>query len=111
MALLQLALKQQAKYRPGKLDSLAGFETVAGPASVKSDSSSASLSLARLLDSMVVSTQPDPRSSPVRTLRASKQLELLLKAGLLLLAPSDESIRGRHGVGFPLDHVAYVMIM
>jgi hypothetical protein len=28
-----------------------------------------------------------------------------------LLAPSDESIRGRHGVGFPLDHVAYVMIM
>ena len=45
-----------------------GFETVADPVSVKRDSSSASLALARSIDSQVVSTQPDPRFSPVSTL-------------------------------------------
>jgi hypothetical protein len=38
------------------------------PFSVKRDFSSASLALARFTDSSVVSTQPDPRFSPVSTL-------------------------------------------
>jgi hypothetical protein len=45
-----------------------GFEIVADPFSVKRDSSSTSLALARFTDSSVVSTQPDPRFSPVSTL-------------------------------------------
>jgi hypothetical protein len=49
-----------------------GLDAVPDPASVKSCSSSASLSLMRLTDSSVVSTQPSPRSSPVRTFPDSK---------------------------------------
>ena len=45
-----------------------GFEIVADPFSVKRDSSSTSLALARFTDSSVVSTQPDPRFSHVSTL-------------------------------------------
>ena len=41
----------------GKIDPLAGFETVADPVSVKSDSSSASFSLTRVLDLALVFTQ------------------------------------------------------
>ena len=48
-----------------------GFETVAEPVSVKRDSSSASLALTRSIDSAVMSTQPDPRFSPVSTLPVS----------------------------------------
>ena len=42
---------------------LYGFEIVAEPFSVKSDSSSANRALARSIESPVVSTQPDPRFS------------------------------------------------
>jgi len=49
--------------------------------------------LARFTDSPVVSTQPDPRFSPVNTLPLC--IKLLLYARLLLLAPRDETTRCR----------------
>ena len=52
-------------------NSLYGFEIVADPFSVKSDSSSANRALARSIELPVVSTQPDPRFSPVSTLPAN----------------------------------------
>jgi len=52
--------------RRGYRDS--GFTTVAVPASVKRSFSCARRALARSIDSSVVSTQPAPMSSPVRTL-------------------------------------------
>jgi hypothetical protein len=48
-----------------------GFEIVADPVSVKRDSSSVSLALARSIDWVVESAQPDPRFSPVSTLPVS----------------------------------------
>jgi len=56
----------------GEIVSVTGFETMADPVSVRMDSSSASLASARFFDSMVVSTQPESRSSPVRALLASR---------------------------------------
>ena len=50
---------------------LYGFEIVADPFSVKSDFSSANWALARSIELPVVSTQPDPRFSPVSTLPAN----------------------------------------
>ena len=49
-----------------------GLTTVALPASVRRSFSSESRALARSIDSLVVSIQPAPISSPVRTLPACK---------------------------------------
>ena len=64
---------------------------MAEPFSVKRDSSSASLALARFTESPVLSCEH---------FAALHQLKLLLYARLLLLAPSDETIRSRHDM-FP----------
>jgi hypothetical protein len=69
-----------------------GFEIVADPVSVKRDSSSASLALARSIDWVVVSAQPDPRFSPNQHFARLHQLKLLLQSRLLL-APGDEMVR------------------
>ena len=72
---------------------LYGFEIVAEPFSVKSDSSSANRALARSIELPVVSTQPDPRFSPCQYLAGQHHFELLLQTCLLLLAPSNKTTR------------------
>ena len=70
-----------------------GLATVALPASVKRSFSSASRALARSIDSSVVSIQPAPMSSPVRTLPETNSSSSCSETRLLLLAPSDEPTR------------------
>jgi hypothetical protein len=80
-------LDRRSKASPGNPQSL-GCNGV----SVKRDSSSASLALARSIDWVVVSAQPDPRFSPNQHFARLHQLKLLLQSRLLL-APGDEMVR------------------
>ena len=95
----------------GKIDLLAGFETVADPVSVRSDSSSASLSLTRFFDSALVFTQPDPRSSPVKTLLASRSSSCCCRLACSCLHQAMNRSGADIGLAFLLDHSRYVLIM